>query len=60
MFGLPEREQLALVEPDCAIKAKDSLIEKGILLKEGKLTKTAFFLIKAAATLPRKRRIRAL
>ena len=46
IFGLPEREQLALVEPDCAIKAKDSLIEKGILLKEGKLTKTAFFLIK--------------
>ncbi|WOH90561.1 DUF5081 family protein [Bacillus paralicheniformis] len=35
-----------MAEPDCAVKAKESLIEKGILLKEGKLTKTAFFLIK--------------
>lgn len=44
IFGLPEREQLALTEPDCAVKALDGLIEKGILTKEGKLTRAAFFM----------------
>lgn len=44
IFGLPEREQLALIEPDCATEAKNSLIKKGILTVEGKLTRAAYFL----------------
>ncbi|RCK12586.1 DUF5081 family protein [Bacillus licheniformis] len=44
-MNLDEKEVLA-VETFKLASTKDSLIEKGILLKEGKLTKTAFFLIK--------------
>ncbi|ASB90513.1 DUF5081 family protein [Bacillus sonorensis] len=44
IFGLPEREQLALVEPDCAVGARDSLIQKGVLTEDGQLTHAAFFL----------------
>ncbi|MFN2744017.1 MULTISPECIES: DUF5081 family protein [Bacillus] len=44
IFGLPEREQLALVEPDCAVTAKDGLIRKGILTEKGDLTHAAFLL----------------
>lgn len=42
IFGLPEREQLALVEPDCAVGARDSLIQKGVLTEDGQLTHAAF------------------
>ncbi|WP_309244912.1 DUF5081 family protein [Bacillus sp. WMMC1349] len=47
LFGLPEREQLALIDPDCAEKAKDSLIKKGVLTSEGKMTDAAFQLAEA-------------
>ncbi|MDA7028106.1 DUF5081 family protein [Bacillus sp. CLL-7-23] len=47
LFGLPEREQLALIDPDCAEKAKDGLIKKGVLTSDGKMTDAAFQLAEA-------------